>query len=236
MEAAALELKNAVIEAKESRRLFHLVLAGGSTPKAFYQYLAQSGFKQSIPWSQIHFYFGDERSVPPDHPESNYKMAYDSLLGSLAIAEKKIHRMRGENDPAQEASRYAEEIRASLDTPTGKLPRFDWIFLGLGTDGHTASIFPGVTLIEEASGICATCRHPETGQQRITLTMDVLNRARRVSFIATGKGKASVVADILNPSPNSQNYPAAEVQPNEGTLEWFLDAEAASEQIKNDLS
>ena len=228
-QAVALELQKEAAGAKGQGRLLHLVLAGGGTPKAIYQYLLRPELRDSIAWEVVHFYFGDERCVVPDHQDSNYKMARDALLGPLAIAEQKIHRMRGENDPVAEASRYAGEIRASLNTPAGELPRFDWILLGLGTDGHTASIFPGVNLEEESSGICAISRHPQSGQERVTLTMDVLNRAKRVGFIATGKEKAPIVAEILNPSPNSQNYPAAHVRPNQGTLEWFLDAEAASE-------
>ncbi|MCH7622630.1 MAG: 6-phosphogluconolactonase, partial [Nitrospinae bacterium] len=195
---------------------------------AVYQVLALPEFKSSIPWNCIHFFWGDERCVPPDHEDSNYRMARETLLDPLNILQENIHRIRGENDPETEAARYAGEIKNNLKPQSGKTPRFDWILLGLGTDGHTASLFPGAQPIEDHSGLCVVAIQPQSGQKRITLTNRVLNHAKRVSFIVTGKSKGQVVADILNESPKSKNYPAAHVLPQQGTLEWFLDANAAT--------
>ena len=227
-EALAEELLAAYLQAGKAGRSFNLVLAGGSTPRAVYEYFSRSEFKKSIPWDVIHFFWGDERSVPADHEDSNYRMTRQALLDPLAIHPENIHRIHGENDASDEATRYAEEIKRHCHLYNGEMPQFDWILLGLGTDGHTASLFPGVKAIEDPSGICAVAVHPGSGQKRITLTLKVLNHARRVSFIVTGQGKAEVVADILNQSPQSQHYPAANVHPEQGTLEWFLDEEAAS--------
>ena len=226
-EAVAVELKKASKQANDAGRLFNLVLAGGSTPRAVYQVLARPEFKKSISWKCVHFFWGDERCMPPDHADSNYRMARETLLEPLPIPEENIHRIRGENDPEAEAARYAGEIQSNLQQPSGEIPRFDWILLGLGTDGHTASLFPGVESIEDRSGLCAVSIQPQSGQKRITLTSRILNQAKRVSFIVTGEGKAQVVAEILNELPDSQNYPAAQVHPEQGTLEWFLDSEAA---------
>jgi 6-phosphogluconolactonase len=226
-EAVALELKKASKQAHDGGQRFGLVLAGGSTPRAVYQYLARPEFKDSIPWECIHFFWGDERCVPPDHEDSNYRMAREALLDPLAIPEENVHRIRGENEPQAEAARYAEEIINNLKPQPGESPRFDWILLGLGTDGHTASLFPGVESLADPSGICAVAIQPQSGQKRITLTSRIINHAKRVSFIVNGKSKAPVVAEILNGTPEGQNYPAAKVHPTEGTLEWFLDVEAA---------
>ncbi|GJL77243.1 MAG: 6-phosphogluconolactonase [Nitrospinaceae bacterium] len=227
-EALAQGLHNASLQAKKAGRVFNLVLAGGSTPRAVYEYFARSGFNKTIPWDRIHFFWGDERCVPGDHEDSNFQMVRRALLDPLAIHKENIHRMQGENDPVKEASRYAEEIKSHCHLTAGEIPRFDWILLGLGTDGHTASLFPGVKTDEDPSGICAVATHPESGQKRITLTLKVLNHARRVSFIVTGSGKAQVLAAIFNQSPESQHYPATQVSPEPGNLEWFLDKEAAS--------
>ena len=230
-EAVALELQKTSKQANEAGHRFNLVLAGGSTPRAVYQFLTRPEFKISIPWNCIHFFWGDERCVPPDDEDSNYRMAKETLLDPLAIPQENIHRIRGENDPTAETARYAEEIKNNLKPQPGRTPRFDWILLGLGTDGHTAYLFSGPEPIEDPSGLCAVAIQPQSGQKRITLTNRVLNHARQVSFIVTGKSKAQVVADILNESPNSKNYPAARVHPQQGTLEWLLDEEAA-EKLK----
>jgi 6-phosphogluconolactonase len=227
-EALAKELLTASLQAKKLGLSFNLVLAGGSTPRGVYEYFSRSEFKKSIPWDAIHFFWGDERSVPADHEDSNFRMAQQALLDPLAIHHENIHRIQGENEPSQEASRYAQEIKNHCQVASEEMPQFDWILLGLGTDGHTASLFPGVEAVKDPSGICAATVHPESGQKRITLTNRVLNHAKRISFIVTGHRKAEVVGQILNQSPQSQHYPAAQVQPEQGKLEWFLDQEAAS--------
>jgi len=232
-ESVALELQKASLQAKKAGQGFNLVLAGGSTPRAVYEHFTRTEFKKSISWDAIHFFWGDERCVPPDHSESNYRMARQALLDPLKIHQQNIHRICGENDPSDEVSRYAEEIKRHCQGASGEMPRFDWILLGLGTDGHTASLFPGVQLIEDPSGLCAVAIQPQSGQKRITLTFKVLNHAKRISFIVTGESKAQVVAEILKQSLQSCNYPAAKVHLEQGFLEWFLDAEAASKLKDN---
>lgn len=226
-QALAGELERESKQAKKAGRSFGLVLAGGSTPHAVYEVFARAEFEKSIAWDAVHFFWGDERCVPPDHEDSNFRMARWTLLDPIGIRRENIHRIQGENEPSREASRYAEEIRRHCRSASGETPRFDWILLGLGIDGHTASLFPGAEPVEDPSGICGVAVHPGSGQKRITLTLKVLNRAKRISFIVTGGGKAEVVAEILNQSSQSKRYPASQVHPRRGTLEWLLDTEAA---------
>ncbi len=210
--------------AESAKDSVHIALAGGSTPKRVYRTVA--GQATAIDWRRVHLYWGDERCVPPDHAESNFAMVREALINAIDIPAANLHRIRGENDPHEEAQRYAAEIRAALKTAASETPRFDWVLLGLGEDGHTASLFPGDESQAEPSGVCAVARHPDTGQQRITLTAGVLNRAKRVSFIVTGENKAAIVSEILNADASA--YPAANVKPEDGRLEWFLDRAAAS--------
>ena len=167
--------------------------------------------------------------VPPENPESNYLMTRRTLLDKVSIPEANIHRIRGEEDPAAEAARYAKVIAGNVAGGSEGLPAFDWIFLGLGTDGHTASIFPGAGLQPDPLGICAVIRHPETGQERITLTMPVINNAARITFLTSGSGKAGVVKELLEGKDGARAYPASRVNPYQGALEWYLDREAAGE-------
>jgi len=229
-ETAAHEFEAAAARYASAGRRLHAALSGGSTPALFFRNLA----RKDIGWDLVHFYWGDERCVPPDHPESNYLMTRRELLDLVGIPESNIHRIRGEDDPAGEAGRYAGEISGAVPAGSGGIPVFDWIFLGLGTDGHTASIFPGSVLQPDPSGLCAVGRHPVTGQLRITLTLPVINNAARVSFLAAGGGKAGVVGEILGRRGAFREYPASRVRPLEGTLEWFLDREAAGELTISD--
>ena len=212
----------------QSDKPFHIALAGGTTPKLVYRTLTGPAFKDAIPWDRVHLYWGDERCVSPDHAESNFAMVEQALLADIVIPQANVHRIRGEDAPQQEATRYAAEIRDALQTPPGQTPRFDWILLGMGEDGHTASLFPNVEPEAEPAGVCAVARHPDSGQQRITLTAAVLNRAKRVSFVVTGARKADMVAQVCNASPGRLPYPAAHVRPDDGEIEWFLDAAAAA--------
>ena len=204
----------------------HIVLAGGGTPRAFYQFLAKRPAGE-IDWHQIHFWWGDERCVPPDHDESNYRMVRESLLDHIDIVPGNIHRMRGESQPESEAQRYGREIAEFVPLAKNGLPVFDLILLGMGSDGHTASIFPDSELDEKNSDYCAVTHHPESGQKRITLTMPVLNQARQVLFMVSGEGKAEVVRQILQYKKDFSDLPAARVRPVTGEIVWFLDREAA---------
>ncbi len=203
-----------------------MALSGGSTPSVFFQTLARKAQLISLPWDRLHLFWGDERCVPPDHPESNYGMTRQLLLSRVPIPATNVHRIFGENEPEKEARRYAREMKQYVPMSANGLPRFDWILLGLGSDGHTASLFPGDIPKVEPDGLCAVTIHPASGQRRITISMPVIKNAGRVSFLVTGKQKATIVRRIVN-ADTAALYPAAYVQPDKGQLEWWLDKAAA---------
>ena len=205
---------------------FHLALSGGSTPKLLFTHLA-THYADKLPWQQLHFWWGDERSVPPDHPESNYRMTRELLFEPLGLEGPQVHRIRGEADPQVEATRYAAEIEQALPQ-AGGLPQFDLIMLGMGEDGHTASIFPDQMELLTTATTCAVATHPESGQQRVSLTGPVLNAARQVAFLVTGAGKAEKVTAIREGQAGSEAFPAAHIAPA-GELLWFLDEAAAGQ-------
>ena len=203
-----------------------IALSGGSTPKALFKILA-TDYKNEIDWSNLHFYWGDERMVAPDHEESNYKMTYDLLFSQLPIPKANIHRIRGENTLKDEVTRYAEEIDLNLPKANG-LPVFDIIMLGMGADGHTASIFPPDLHLIGDKGICAIGTNPESGQKRVTLTGPVINNARHICFLVTGIGKSEKIDEIFNKKGEFESYPAAHIVPKNGSITWFLDESASS--------
>jgi len=205
---------------------FCIALSGGSTPELLYSVIGDH-FSKTISWEKVHFFWGDERCVPQDNAESNYGMTQRSLLRKISIPGSNIHRIIGENDPETEASRYASEID-KYTRKRGGLPVFDLIILGLGEDGHTASIFPSDSGLLESDSICAVASHPVTLQKRITLTGRVINNAENINFIVTGRKKAGIVEKILNKKPDAQNFPASMIVPAYGELFWFLDKESAS--------
>ncbi len=211
----------------KSKNNFNIALSGGTTPKNIFEYLA-AHHQNTIGWHKVKFFWGDERCVPPTDSESNYKMAYESLLSRLQIPASNIFRIRGENDPQYEATEYSEIVKKQLPQ-INNIPKFDLIMLGLGEDGHTASIFPNQKNLLDSDKIYATAVHPETGQKRITLTGKVINNASTIVFIVTGNNKAKVVDEIINQKDNYKNYPASFIQPHNGELYWLLDKSAASQ-------
>ncbi len=217
-----LKLMNELLKYKKT---ITLALSGGSTPKKVFKYLAAKHSKDTA-WSNTALYWVDERCVPPGDNQSNYGLAKKYLLSKLKLKEENIHRIHGEDEPGTESGRYEKEI---LDTVEVKydLPRFDIILLGVGEDGHTASIFPENIQIFETDKICEVTAHPMTAEQRITLTGKVLNNAANVLFLVSGVGKAEVVSNILNKKEGSQNYPAGMIDPQHGNLSWYMDTDAA---------
>jgi len=226
--AVAENWRKSALQANQEGRIVSFLISGGNTPRSVYTRLADPKFRDSVPWPTIHLFWGDERCVPPDHLESNFRMVRETLIDLIPIPENNIHRIRGENDPELEAKRYGDEILSCLCSARNNIPRFDWVILGLGADGHTASLFPGKDFFSESSDVCSVSKHPQTGQKRITLTMPVINQAARVTFLVTGKTKANVVADIFEQTSQGKEYPAGRVYPREGILQWYLDTEAAS--------
>lgn len=204
----------------------HIALSGGSTPKIVFEELSISG-KYNIDWNRVHLYWGDERCVPPSDEQSNYKMTRDYLLVNIEIPQGNIHRIKGESDPSKEAVRYGELLHDRLPSNKG-VPVFDMVLLGMGEDGHTASIFPHEIDLWESSHNCEVAVHPDSGQKRITITGKVINNSKTAVFLVTGNGKKEKVAEIVNKTGNYNQYPAALVAPKTGDLCWFLDSEAAS--------
>jgi len=210
-------------------RSFSLALSGGSTPKVVFEFIA-SNFKNSIDWNRVVIFWGDERCVSPENDESNYKMASDSLLNHIPIPDTNIIRIMGENDPLTEAKRYSEIVSKGIPSVNGN-PQFDMIMLGLGDDGHTASIFPNNIHLFDSKNLFEVSEHPDTKQKRITATGTIINNSKAVFFLATGKNKSEKVCQILEKKNNSKNYPASLVDPINGELTWLLD-NLSAEQLK----
>ena len=215
-------------DAVRARDLCFVALSGGSTPRGLYRALVQiESLRSQVSWDRLHFFWGDERHVPPDHADSNYRMAREALLASVPVAAEQIHRIRAEeSDAAVAARRYEEEILATLPHD-GAVPRFDLILLGLGTDGHTASLFPDTLALEEQRRLCVDNWVERLNTHRITMTFPLLNAARTVLFMASGQDKATIVREVLRPTHPDREFPAQRVRPD-GELLWMLDRDAAS--------
>jgi 6-phosphogluconolactonase len=209
----------------------HISLSGGSTPKMLFKLLAQAPYADSIQWPNLHFWWGDERCVAADDPESNFGEANTLLFKHINLPEKNIHRIRGEDDPEIEVKRFAAEM-ADVIPCQHATPVFDWILLGVGADGHTASLFPGVTDYEDEN-LALIATHPESGQLRISKTAKVLQAAKRISYLVLGAGKTKIVSEIHTIPASQLPYPASKIQSATGETEWFLDSSAASAIEKN---
>ena len=203
----------------------NIALAGGTTPAVLFDRLI-SKYHDLPEWTRVHLWWGDERCVPPGSEESNYRMAYDRLIRHIPVPAENIHRIKGEMNPEAEAKRYADEIREKLPR-RGNWPVFDLILLGMGDDGHTASIFPDRMDLLTTDQFCAVAAHPGTGQKRITLTGNVLNNANQIILMVSGQAKAERISEIMNNTPAAKKLPAYHIQPMAGNLSWFLDADAA---------
>ncbi|MDA8423435.1 MAG: 6-phosphogluconolactonase [Nitrospiraceae bacterium] len=206
------------------RGRFSVALSGGSTPRRLYTLLASSAYQNRVDWSHVHLFWADERCVPPDHRASNFKLLSDTLLGRVFVPEKNIHRMHGEADAEEAAREYENQLSHFFGSSS--LPAFDLIMLGMGEDGHTASLFPGSPAVREKKRMVVPVYLDKPNIDRITLTLPVINHAARVLFLAAGKTKAGVIHHILGEG-NSREYPAGLVCPESGTITWFLDQEAA---------
>ncbi|MDR3667240.1 MAG: 6-phosphogluconolactonase [Ignavibacteriaceae bacterium] len=213
-------------ELLQKKKNIFIALSGGNTPNIYLNKLANPQYSKNIEWERIHIFFVDERMVPPMDPGSNFRTINVVLLSKIIIPEENIHRIKGEIVPQLEVQRYGNEILNNVGKKRGSLPEFDWILLGIGKDGHIASIFPNVELKYQFQNISAVSRNPETGQIRITITETIINNADYVTFIATGKDKAEVAYEILKGDKNK--YPAGRINPANGTLEYLFDKDAAA--------
>lgn len=209
-----------------ARGAFHVALSGGSTPKRLYQWLARPDQQAVIDWSRVQLWFGDERAVPPDHADSNFRMARETLLDHIAIPPQNIHRMRAE--PArieQDAETYAAELRRQLPQDDAGTPVFDLILLGMGADGHTCSLFPDTPILREHARSVAAVHVQRLDSWRLSLTYPVLDAARQLLFLVAGADKAAMLRQICR---GEGNVPVLGIRPR-GAVEWYLDEAAAAE-------
>ncbi|HVG29774.1 MAG TPA: 6-phosphogluconolactonase [Pyrinomonadaceae bacterium] len=213
-------------ESVRARGRFSVALSGGSTPRRIYELLAGEEFGARVDWSKAHVFFGDERCVPPDDAASNYRMAQDALLSRVSVPAENVHRMIGEGDAASNARLYEEELRAFFGDAAS--PAFDLVMLGMGEDGHTASLFPETPALDERGAWVVANRVEKLGAYRLTLTATVINHAAHVLFVATGAGKAVRLSEVLSGAREPHRLPAQLIRPTGGTLEWYVDRAAAS--------
>ena len=204
---------------------FHIALSGGSTPKLLFRLMAEE-YQDKIDWSRLHCYWGDDRMVPYDSPESNYGMTKELLFDHVPIPAENVHPVPTQLEAEVAASAYTEAILQQLPKNEDGLPSFDINLLGMGGDGHTASIFPDQMELLSDKRICAVATHPETGQQRVTLTGPVINASERIVFLVTGAGKAARLSQVLAGGEVGAPYPATHIQPPHGQLLWFVDEAA----------
>ena len=209
-----------------SRPAVHMALSGGSTPKIVFDKLA-TDYATSIDWKKVHLFWGDERCVAPTDDDSNYKMTVEHLISKIDIPEENIHRIKGESDPQEEAQRYGKVLQSKLPNGANKIPQFDLVILGMGDDGHTASIFPHEIDLWHSDANCTVAIHPDSGQKRVSITGKIINNSEAVAFLVTGESKTEKVQEIINKTGDFEQYPASLVAPESENLHWFLDAVAA---------
>lgn len=208
---------------------FTVALAGGATPKLLYTLLATEPYGRHLPWQETHVFWGDERCVPPDHPESNYRMAHEALLRHLPIPSEQIHRMCGEEpDPERAAAEYEERLRTAFPGQAGAVPRFDLVLLGMGADGHTASLFPHTEAVREQQRWVVRNYVPKFQADRLTLTAPAINGAATVLFLVAGDDKAAALQAVLEGPAAPERLPAQLIRPTAGRLVWLVDRAAAS--------
>jgi 6-phosphogluconolactonase len=228
-QAAAEEFIRAATDAVTKRGRFTVALSGGSTPRNMYTLIAANA-SASLPWDRMFFFWGDERHVPPDDADSNYRMANEALLSKAPIPPANVFPVPAENpDAAAAAEAYEQTLRKFFALASGEFPRFDLILLGMGPDGHTASLFPETSALQEKSRLVVANWVEKLKTSRITLTLPVLNAARCVTFLVSGTEKATVLREVLEGSAPAEKYPSKLVQPDEGRLIWLVDRAAASE-------
>jgi 6-phosphogluconolactonase len=214
-------------DALAERGRFAAALSGGSTPRRFYALLGSSPYLDALDWHRVHVFWADERCVPPDHRESNFELVHDTLLSSIDIPNGNIHRIRGEEGPDGAAREYEQDIKTFFGVDR---PVFDLIVLGVGEDGHTASVFPYSEAVRETGRIVMPVFLDKPKLHRVTLTLPVINLAAHIVILASGRSKAAIVREILS-EENLKKYPAGLVRPVSGDLIWLIDSEAA-EQLK----
>lgn len=210
------------------RGRFMVAFSGGTTPKMLFERMHVERMRDSLDWEQVHIFWGDERCVPPDDAASNYRMARESLLDDVRIPASNVHRFMTEMPPDETAKQYQKELQSCFGlVDDSMLPVFDLVLLGLGSDGHTASLFPGTSVLDEQERWAAAVHVEKLEAWRVTLTLPVLNAARDVMFLVSGGEKAQILQEVLKAKDQVVKYPAQLVQPAAGRLYWFVDDKAA---------
>ena len=226
---AAADLLVELQRADRPQEHFALALSGGSTPRSFHNVLVTPPHRDQVDWESMQFFWGDERFVPPDDPESNYHMAYETLLTKAPITSDQVHRVPTERgDPATVADLYEADIRRDLNVLPGQLPRFDLILLGMGPDGHCASLFPHTAALHARDRLVMANEVPQLHTKRITFTAPVINNAVAVVFLVAGADKADALAAVLEGPRDPETYPSQLIAPDHGALYWLVDRAAAS--------
>lgn len=214
-------LSEKIADLLKTKNELNIALSGGNTPIELFMILAVE-FKDKIEWNKLNFYWVDERCVPPDSPESNFGNAYNTIFRNVHISPARLHRIKGEADPKKEAVRYSELVKHNVPQ-NDALPSFDIILLGLGDDGHTASIFPNQMQLLTSEKLYDTAIQPKTGQTRITMTGRLINNAKCIYFLVSGINKVVVLNDIMNCDEKAKQYPASFINPDFGELFWVVD-------------
>lgn len=215
------------VAAVSARGVARIAISGGSTPKALFALLA-SEYRERVPWGQLQLFWVDERCVPPDDSESNFGVTKTAMLDKVPLPETNIHRMEGELDPEEAASRYESEVRNAFKLEGAETPTFDLVLLGLGPDGHTASLFPHTAGLDEMARICIANHVPQKDTWRLTLTWPVIVAGREVAFLLEGAEKAAMVRAVWTGAYDPETYPAQLIRPSSGRLTLLLDAAAAA--------
>jgi 6-phosphogluconolactonase len=215
-----------ILEAVAANGRFTIALAGGGTPRPVYAHLGTADYAQRIPWDKVHIFFGDERCVPPDDSRSNFRMAREALLDQVPLPAGNIYRIHGEDDPAQAALAYGQEIQRFFRTATP--PDFDLICLGMGDNGHTASLFPGTAALREQTRWVVPQYVEVMATWRVTFTTALINAARNVAFLVEGEGKTEMLWRVLEGPYDPDVLPSQLIQPRNGRLHWLVDAAAGA--------
>jgi len=229
-EEAARRFIDSARQAIDENGQFIVVLAGGSTPTGLHSLLAQPPYREQVEWSRTFVYFGDERCVPPDHPDSNYRAARETLLDHVPVPQAHVFRIHGEMPPVTAARAYALLLRRNFGLRGAARPHFDLLLLGMGDDGHTASLFPGMPALEERRRLVVASGVPHyvrPAVSRVTLTLPVLNAAKRIQFLVTGANKITALRAVLTGREPDTPLPARRVRPAQGELTWLVDEAVA---------
>jgi 6-phosphogluconolactonase len=227
VQMAAMGILDAAQKSVAAHGSFSIALSGGSTPRLLYQRLAGTPVVEEMPWAHLQVFWGDERHVPPDHPDSNYRMAREALLDHVPLPPENVHRIPAEVPSAATAAAYADDLRRAFNLEAGEFPRFDLILLGMGEDGHTASLFPHTPALGERTALVTANPVPKLDTTRITLTLPVINNAARVWFLISGGTKAEVLKRVLEGPEDPQTLPSQAIAPHDGDLFFLLDSTAA---------